>query len=106
MIAHGANIYRCCISFPKDDPRYARAYPYNLRTQVLINNLVFNRELSYRISEISEKYQIPTESSKWIDFMKPYYTKDNPYYGEVVSEERKQFFQKLEQLRDEEEKDI
>lgn len=36
--------------------------------------------------------------------MRPYYEKDNPYYGAVVSEERKQFFQELERLRDEEEK--
>ena len=38
--------------------------------------------------------------------MRPYYEKDNPYYGAVVSKEREQFFKKLEQLRDEEEKDI
>ncbi len=103
MISHGANIYRSYTSLPKDDWRYTDLFSFHvLQRQVLINNLVFNRELSYRISEECQNF---TER-KWIDWMKPYYEKDNPYYGAVVSDERKQFFQKLEQLRDEEEKAI
>lgn len=100
MISHGANIYRYYISYPVDDPRYTNWYSLVLQSQILTNNLVFNRELSYRLPE---KAQYLAER-KWIDLMKPYYAKDNPYYGAVVSEERKQFFQKLEQLKNEEEK--
>lgn len=103
MIYHGANIYRCYISFPEDDLRYTHLYPYTLRRQILTNNLVFNRELSYGISEECQYLN----KSKWIDLMKPYYEKDNPYYGTIVSEERKHFFQKLQELKnEEEEKDI
>lgn len=102
MIAHGANIYRDYISYPKDDPRYTGLYSYALQHQIFINNLVFNRKLTYGLPPEAEYYA----NRKWVDLMKPYYEKDNPYYGAVVSEERKQFFRKLEQLRDEEEKDI
>lgn len=102
MIAHGANIYREYIAYPKDDPRYTNEYSCTLRSQIVINNLVFNRELTYGLPE--EAWYLAER--KWIDLMKPYYKKDNPYYGAEVSEERKQFFRQLEQLRDEEEKDI
>lgn len=68
----------------------------------LFVKFVFNRDLSYGLSE---EGQFLTER-KWIDVMRPYYEKDNPYYGAVVSEERKLFFQKLEQMKNEEEKDI
>ncbi len=100
MIAHGANIYRRYTSYPLEDPRYADSYFVNLQGQILINNLVFNRELTYGLSE-NAGYRA---ERKWIHLMRPYYEKDNPYYGTVVSKERKQFFKKLEQLREEEEK--
>lgn len=102
MISHGANIYRYYISYPKEDERYTRLYPYDLQAQIFLNNLVFNRELSYGISEEGSFLA----KRKWVDLMKPYYAKDNPYYGATVSEERKRFFQELEQLKNEEEKDI
>lgn len=102
MIAHGANIYREYITYPMDDPRYTDWYSIVLQSQILINNLVFNRELTYGLPEKAQY----CAKRKWIDLMRPYYEKDNPYYGAVVSEERKQFFQELERLRDEEEKNI
>lgn len=102
MIAHGANIYRSYISYPKDDPRYANEYSGVLRYQIVINNLVFNRELTYGLPKEARFLA----ERKWINLMRPYYEKDNPYYGAVVSEERRQFFQKLEQMREKEEKDI
>lgn len=99
MIAHGANIYRYFSSYPREDPRYADSYFINLQGQILINNLVFNRDLTYGLPE-NARYRA---KRKWIDLMRPYYEKDNPYYGATVSEERKQFFKKLDQLRNEEE---
>lgn len=102
MIAHGANIYREYTTYPKDDPRYTDWYSIVLQSQIHINNLVFNRELTYGLPEKAQH----RAQRKWIDLMRPYYEKDNPYYGAVVSEERKQFFQELERLRDEEEKNI
>ncbi|WRS28487.1 ankyrin repeat domain-containing protein [Oscillospiraceae bacterium MB08-C2-2] len=87
MITHGANIYRFSGSFPKEDLRYTHLYPFVLRTQILVNNLVFNRELTHGFSAEDE---VNTDRP-WIEFMKPYYAKDNPYYGAIVSEERKAF---------------
>ena len=105
IIAHGANIYRNCISFPKDDPGYAREYYYILRHQILMNNLIFNRELSYGIAEISEKSQIPAGNRDyidfmklWIDFMKPYYEKDNqlPFiFSNLLTHHRKDKVSKI-----------
>jgi len=96
MLAHGLDIYSP-IPFPKDDLRYERLYPFHHYSQILRNNLIFNRELSYG----SEQYPYAYDSEPlWVHFLRPYYATDNPYYGEVVSEERKQFFQKLKEIMD------
>lgn len=97
MFAHGLDIYSP-IPFPKKDLRYELLYPHHHYSQILRNNLIFNRELSYGFENCPYTYNF---EAVWIEFLRSYYVKDNPYYGAVVSEERKQFFQRLKQIMDE-----
>lgn len=92
LIAHGANIYQSTGPFPKDDSRYTHLYPILFRNQILTENLIFNRELTHGLSAQDEHMT----QQPWIELMRPYYAKDNPYYGAVVSQERKAFFKQLE----------
>lgn len=96
MLVHGLDIYSP-IPFPKDDLRYEILYSHHRYSQILRNNLIFNRELSYGFEKCPYTYNF---EAIWIAFLRSYYAKDNPYYGAAVSEERKQFFQELKQIID------
>lgn len=97
VISHGADIYHYCPSFPKDGRDTFYPFEFVRDNQILINNMMFYRELTYGISD---KHKFLAEGSRAVllELMRPYYAKDNPYYGAVVSEERKAFFEQFETI--------
>lgn len=66
----------------------------------IIFNLIYNHNIMDGLTFRNE--QLENEACyKWNmiePVLRPYYAKNNPYYGAKISQERKQFFQKLEQL--------
>lgn len=92
LAAHGADIYDYHIrekSSTADD------------IDCIIRNLILNRELREGIRELTEgeqKYMPQWFEVKWRPMdaiLRPYYAKDNPYYGVEVTPERRAFFERF-----------
>ena len=92
LAAHGADIYDYHIreeSSPLDD------------IDRIIRNLIFNRELREGIRKLTEWEQ--QNMPQWFEvkwrpmeaILRPYYAKDNPYYGVEVTPERRMFFERF-----------
>uniref|UniRef100_UPI00405778DA ankyrin repeat domain-containing protein n=1 Tax=Agathobacter sp. TaxID=2021311 RepID=UPI00405778DA len=92
LFSHGANIYDFDISVD------AKHRNYDMVNNI-IRNMTFNRKIYEHI-----KFDEP-ECPGWKGFeimwlplegiLRPYYAKDNPYYGAKVSAERKAFFERM-----------
>lgn len=93
LAAHGASIYDFYV---EDDSSI-----YNNDIDRIIRNMVFNRDMHHDIrigTEHELKYCPQWFELKWRPIepiLRPYYEKENPYYGVEVSLERREFFERL-----------
>lgn len=97
LAAYGADVFFIPDYFFECD---AKGY-WSDRRQV-IYNLISNREITDGFAGRYE-YEVSEKDAyfKWNliePVLRPYYIKDNPYYGGEAAEEKKEFFQKLEQF--------
>lgn len=85
LIEYGVNIYEF-----EDELGWFVEY------SLLVKNLMLNKDIFWGVAEEEKKrwaeYWIPA-----MEILKPYYSKNNPYYGGSVTKDNKIFFKKLAQ---------
>lgn len=98
LAAYGADVF----FIPSYFFEYDLEKDYWSDRRQVIYNLICNRDITYGFAGHYEREEFEKDAYyKWNliePVLRPYYKKDNPYYGGEAVEEKKEFFREMEQF--------